>query len=761
MNKKAAITFLRTKRHTCGTSAGNDCNTNECQSNPCQNGGNCQDFVNRYECTCAPGYTGTNCETEIDECQNIDECQSNPCLNGAQCQDNVNNYVCSCNAGYVGTNCETEINECQSNPCQNGGQCQDLVNRYNCTCVAGYTATNCETEIDECQSNPCQNGAQCQNHLNSYSCRCSGGYVGTNCETDVDECQSNPCQNQATCENQINKYTCNCKAGFLGTNCETEIDECQSNPCLHGAQCEDFFNKYNCVCVPGYKGINCETDIDECHSNPCQNGGHCNDLVNMYTCTCIPGYTGTHCEAETNECLSNPCQNGGSCDDLFNRYQCYCIPGYTGTNCETDIDECASSPCQNQGTCNNLIDKYTCDCSVRYNGTICEKDCRPGPADILFIIDISHSSKSVFNKTLNFVDTFLRRLPIGQDDFQMAALAFSNAAELIFDFDDYSDISSLRNAFHSMNMSLLTTYTNKALDLARNVLLDPSNGWRQNVAKYIILLYDGLSTKRRETFDSRQKIVYGLSGTTLLTVGIGKLVDQIELSGVASSPRYVFSSINDDALNNILRETSHFDCDDCIENTDTDLLLMFDISNSQRITELQSLQNVAEELINYLDIDTNKNIKISIVGFAESTETFLSFSELTSNNHLKGLIQTLSPVSQKCDLAFALKHARFRSFTTNNGARSGVTRKIVIIFSNAKWINHNAGIEEANKLKAEGVTLINIGVDLDTDVDKLIDIASDPYYVYLILDHQTEQLKVIATETMPTICKKDIFQIRV
>lgn len=35
---------------------------NECDSNPCQNGATCVDELNRYSCTCQPGYQGTNCE---------------------------------------------------------------------------------------------------------------------------------------------------------------------------------------------------------------------------------------------------------------------------------------------------------------------------------------------------------------------------------------------------------------------------------------------------------------------------------------------------------------------------------------------------------------------------------------------------------------------------------------------------------------------------------------------------------------------------
>ena len=34
----------------------------ECRSTPCKNGGTCTDMINGRNCTCAPGYTGNNCE---------------------------------------------------------------------------------------------------------------------------------------------------------------------------------------------------------------------------------------------------------------------------------------------------------------------------------------------------------------------------------------------------------------------------------------------------------------------------------------------------------------------------------------------------------------------------------------------------------------------------------------------------------------------------------------------------------------------------
>ena len=34
---------------------------NECSPNPCENGGNCTDLVNDYNCSCTVGFNGKNC----------------------------------------------------------------------------------------------------------------------------------------------------------------------------------------------------------------------------------------------------------------------------------------------------------------------------------------------------------------------------------------------------------------------------------------------------------------------------------------------------------------------------------------------------------------------------------------------------------------------------------------------------------------------------------------------------------------------------
>ena len=67
-----------------------------CAANPCANGGTCATATAGFTCTCAAGYEGATCETDIDECA-----VSDPCPSGATCYDGVNGYTCqgdSCDA---------------------------------------------------------------------------------------------------------------------------------------------------------------------------------------------------------------------------------------------------------------------------------------------------------------------------------------------------------------------------------------------------------------------------------------------------------------------------------------------------------------------------------------------------------------------------------------------------------------------------------------------------------------------------------------
>eukprot|EP00061_Rhincodon_typus_P004945 g23784.t1 len=66
------------------------------------------------------------------------------CFNDGTCIDGINSYTCRCQPGFTGSNCQFDIDECDSKPCQNGATCVDGLGGYRCTCPSGYSGNNCQ-----------------------------------------------------------------------------------------------------------------------------------------------------------------------------------------------------------------------------------------------------------------------------------------------------------------------------------------------------------------------------------------------------------------------------------------------------------------------------------------------------------------------------------------------------------------------------------------------------------------------------------------
>uniref|UniRef100_A0AAY4E4J3 Notch receptor 3 n=1 Tax=Denticeps clupeoides TaxID=299321 RepID=A0AAY4E4J3_9TELE len=364
----------------------------ECASTPCQNGAKCFDRPNGYECRCAEGYEGTLCES------NIDNCKPDPCHHGT-CVDDIASYTCICEAGYTGYRCENQLNECHSNPCQNGGKCVDLVNKYICQCQHG---TSGQWPVDECSSSPCVHGA-CREDPNGYRCDCEPGWTGKNCDLNRNDCLPSPCQNAGTCIDQLNGFTCKCRQGFKGNLCQMNINECESSPCLNGGKCVDGVASFTCMCELPYSGPTCADVLTPCSPNPCANHALCThtpDYLN-YKCNCQPGchkeicnsfgvkcifllllLSGLLCTVDINECTSNPCKNRGTCTNTLGGYICSCRAGFTGANCETDINDCSPNPCLSGGTCTDGVNSFKCTCLPGFTGPRCAveiDECQSSP----------------------------------------------------------------------------------------------------------------------------------------------------------------------------------------------------------------------------------------------------------------------------------------------------------------------------------------------------------------------------------------------
>ena len=169
----------------------------------CSGRGHCRNnfMINSelFTCICDNGYKGRFCG-------NID-CSANNCNENGICVDDISLPSCNCNLGFTGRECEINIDDCSSNPCGERGQCVDGVNSFRCNCDPGFTGDHCQTNINDCAGVMCSGNGACVDGLNSFTCSCSCdlGFTRQLCEININDCVGVNCIVEI---DRVNSFTC-------------------------------------------------------------------------------------------------------------------------------------------------------------------------------------------------------------------------------------------------------------------------------------------------------------------------------------------------------------------------------------------------------------------------------------------------------------------------------------------------------------------------------------------------------------------------
>ncbi|XP_023930884.1 uncharacterized protein LOC106158645 [Lingula anatina] len=360
--------------------SGDNCETDTdgCDQNPCPQGSNCTDVpadlealgYPAFNCTACP--TGYELDTEENKCVDVDECTSNTTSNlcTSICINNMGSYICDCYDGYVknGTYDCADINECTEQTDNCTQVCTNVPGSFTCSCIEGYElrpdGITCFDANNTCARYSLNCSEICSADIGNGQpgCACPQGYTispadNSTCD-DIDECALNTDTCSHTCNNTDGGYTCSCPSGFtLGSDKRT-CQECA---------------------LPKYG--------DKC-SFTCDCGSRASVCDNVVGCTnCTDGWTGDQCRTDVDECALGTanCGSGANCTNTNGSYICLCGDGYSKVQGSdpnvpgycVDFDECNDSespPCSPTATCNNTVGSFVCSCTPGYvgNGTYCE-----------------------------------------------------------------------------------------------------------------------------------------------------------------------------------------------------------------------------------------------------------------------------------------------------------------------------------------------------------------------------------------------------
>eukprot|EP00040_Diaphanoeca_grandis_P037294 m.242188 g.242188 ORF g.242188 m.242188 type:complete len:2074 (+) comp33791_c3_seq1:270-6491(+) len=308
----------------------------------------CVDIWNSFQCECRLGWTGDNCDVDIDDCAAAGD---DVCNRVGTCIDGNATYTCDCDDGWMGDLCE-EVDRCTPSPCENGECSQDGF-EYACECSDKFWGTNCSVACDTGNCDLSESYRCNQRTGNGRDCdACNSGYYNTGCQTPCATITS--CVGDVTCrQSNGNQPSCDeCTAGYYGVACASTCDVGDCFDFTSITQCnKNDGNSVKCnKCADGYFGLGAGDDCTRTCSAPnCDAPPTCSqDDGTIESCSgCNINFYGQTCDQS---CDKGNCDGDVTCDQGGggNRKCQNCKPGFYGEDCELT---CSAGNCKSVASC--------------------------------------------------------------------------------------------------------------------------------------------------------------------------------------------------------------------------------------------------------------------------------------------------------------------------------------------------------------------------------------------------------------------------
>ncbi|XP_060568705.1 cartilage matrix protein-like [Ruditapes philippinarum] len=166
--------------------------------------------------------------------------------------------------------------------------------------------------------------------------------------------------------------------------------------------------------------------------------------------------------------------------------------------------------------------------------------CRGKKKDVIFAVDMSNSIWEVdFDTQLKFLSDLVDVFDINSGNTRVGLLTFSTGTQVNFYLNNYANVDDVKNAILAAKQKGgLQTNTHLALKEVQNDLLSFEHGARKGVDRVVIVITDGVS--RQQKLTASQADMLHQEGVEVIAIGVGKKIDVVELSNIASRPEYMF-----------------------------------------------------------------------------------------------------------------------------------------------------------------------------------------------------------------------------
>ncbi|WAR10991.1 MATN1-like protein [Mya arenaria] len=375
------------------------------------------------------------------------------------------------------------------------------------------------------------------------------------------------------------------------------------------------------------------------------------------------------------------------------------------------------------------------------------------PADIMFLLDGSDSiDQREWKLERDFVARMVNSLNISPGTINVGFTVYSS------DIDQHVGLRPFkpRLVLNAMAKNLarptgIATNTARGIAKVREAFRNQSPE-RANSPKIMIVITDGSSENPAETI--RQAGLAKQDGIKIITVGVGKNIFEEELREIATNKQKYYNSPDFAALSGIESQIRNMICkvitttvrpytfgpptppptrfplaENIKCNNPADIIFLIDGSDSISDADFVRLKNFVVRLIENFEI-TNDAIHVGMIVYSTLIGNKVPLFPFKNKFVLKMLTKNLEHPKFGTDTAAGVAAARDMLRTQG---RPDAPEMIVVITDGRSASPRNT-IIQAGIAKAQGITMISIGVGKDIFSEELRQIASGPNYVSEVAD---------------------------